>query len=102
MERMIQHEREKNAATITDTWDIAILDLISDDVTAHQRIRYGTLPDHTRRFFSYLPPKTLSTMSNTLLDLPYGYDALKPFISHNIMELHQEAQPDLCQCPQYH
>ncbi|KAG5651326.1 hypothetical protein H0H81_009079 [Sphagnurus paluster] len=29
-------------------------------------------------------------MSNTLPDLPYGYDALEPFISRQIMELHHK------------
>ncbi|KAG6889774.1 hypothetical protein C0995_014704 [Termitomyces sp. Mi166 len=29
-------------------------------------------------------------MSNTLPDLPYAYDALEPFISHQIMELHHK------------
>lgn len=33
---------------------------------------------------------SLLNMSNTLPDLPYAYDALEPFISKQIMELHHK------------
>jgi len=31
-----------------------------------------------------------TTMANVLPDLPYAYDALEPFISRQIMELHHK------------
>uniref|UniRef100_Q9P4T6 Superoxide dismutase [Mn], mitochondrial n=2 Tax=Agaricus bisporus TaxID=5341 RepID=SODM_AGABI len=41
-------------------------------------------------------------MAHVLPDLPYAYDALEPYISRQIMELHhKKTSSDLCECAQH-